>query len=1008
MFDPKATLRVLCQKAQEIVDESDAFMYAIKADIAPIREKIVKISSEIDKPQIVTIAILGEAGAGKSTLINTLLGEQYLPWSNSNVCTAAVTRVKYSPQSDYRITITYESAETWNKELFGIKQELEAANSSLEEEGIAISRKKLLEPESKDQRAKLKALYGAEAYKSFLATLDISALKPGPNLQNILSEGQSQHVISDRSEVMPFLKKYLIRNGDIDEYWPLVVDVLIEGPFEVLKNGCELVDLPGVADSNQARAKKTINYIDSAKFIFVAYEAKRPPSEVIQEIFRSSRLIKDRLLLDAKESALTFIATKSDDFGIDDPSFQNIGSDPTLWQKCQFVTSQRRNALQEELADFAESVAERVTDDRNAGQIIDAITSSTSFFVSSSEFTKMKGESISASGSNKYLTLEDTGIPMVAAHIDALTLEEGPKAHYRYLWNELLSVDDDLRLIYNGEYVKFVGEGILESERIQKLKRQIAIFTSELNSATSEALFESRDQLKKSINSFFLSTNVDQKAINRVLGSYSSYLQDLNWATLRATAVRGGWFLNSKGKEVDLVQGAANPIIDRFLGPWVDLFSIKLLDILQYLELRLDGLSDKYVSLIRVAQQDVSDQVLFIAGLDNLLDSVENVLAKDISELKRAIKDEIEKRRQTLINLIIESVAKVLEPAIDKAAEERGPGMKARMINLIIDGAGNFAPETYTQVINEISEAVKNTSDRIEELFDLIPQVTDQRSAAITRYFDNLTKKPTPVEEADFEVFGAKVSEYTKFIIDNGSEFAKAVSVREPDAIKLAKREELFKSRFANPNAPYIAVDGSNVASVYLGEKQKVVSLEMLISCIDALKQKYPESNIEIFVDANFRHLLQTDEEKRIYKRMAISREITEGPSGVRADDIFLQAAHLLNGKVVSLDRFKEERSKYPFVDEGNRIITHTRLANGKWVFEERKPKIRDFPRALRSTRSAPSSKSANDLVSMYCVRCKEKRIAEASIKTSDLGGRMAEGMCPVCGTKMNRILGKE
>ncbi len=42
-----------------------------------------------------------------------------------------------------------------------------------------------------------------------------------------------------------------------------------------------------------------------------------------------------------------------------------------------------------------------------------------------------------------------------------------------------------------------------------------------------------------------------------------------------------------------------------------------------------------------------------------------------------------------------------------------------------------------------------------------------------------------------------------------------------------------------------------------------------------------------------------------------------------------------------------------------------------------------------------------------YCVKCKEKRQFEGEVKVSESGRRMAQGTCPVCGTKMNRILGK-
>ncbi|MFL6077373.1 MAG: DUF5679 domain-containing protein [Mycobacteriales bacterium] len=42
-----------------------------------------------------------------------------------------------------------------------------------------------------------------------------------------------------------------------------------------------------------------------------------------------------------------------------------------------------------------------------------------------------------------------------------------------------------------------------------------------------------------------------------------------------------------------------------------------------------------------------------------------------------------------------------------------------------------------------------------------------------------------------------------------------------------------------------------------------------------------------------------------------------------------------------------------------------------------------------------------------YCVKCKDKRDFEGQVVTTDSGRRMAKGKCPVCGTTMNRILGK-
>ena len=42
-----------------------------------------------------------------------------------------------------------------------------------------------------------------------------------------------------------------------------------------------------------------------------------------------------------------------------------------------------------------------------------------------------------------------------------------------------------------------------------------------------------------------------------------------------------------------------------------------------------------------------------------------------------------------------------------------------------------------------------------------------------------------------------------------------------------------------------------------------------------------------------------------------------------------------------------------------------------------------------------------------YCVKCREKRQFEGKVVELANGRKAAQGTCPVCGTKMNRILGK-
>lgn len=56
----------------------------------------------------------------------------------------------------------------------------------------------------------------------------------------------------------------------------------------------------------------------------------------------------------------------------------------------------------------------------------------------------------------------------------------------------------------------------------------------------------------------------------------------------------------------------------------------------------------------------------------------------------------------------------------------------------------------------------------------------------------------------------------------------------------------------------------------------------------------------------------------------------------------------------------------------------------------------------------APAPVVDLDAVSAWCIKCRENVTFKATIRKSDSGRRMAQGNCPTCETKVNRILGRE
>lgn len=88
--------------------------------------------------------------------------------------------------------------------------------------------------------------------------------------------------------------------------------------------------------------------------------------------------------------------------------------------------------------------------------------------------------------------------------------------------------------------------------------------------------------------------------------------------------------------------------------------------------------------------------------------------------------------------------------------------------------------------------------------------------------------------------------------------------------------------------------------------------------------------------------------------------------------------------------------------------LEYHRINRDKSVAEYRESKPRN-PAGVHTTKFSRSSSAEQEEQSFYCVYCKEKKFTSAyRIKVSDSGRRMAQGNCPTCNGKVNRILGKE
>ncbi|NYH55721.1 molecular chaperone DnaK (HSP70) [Nocardiopsis arvandica] len=135
-----------------------------------------------------------------------------------------------------------------------------------------------------------------------------------------------------------------------------------------------------------------------------------------------------------------------------------------------------------------------------------------------------------------------------------------------------------------------------------------------------------------------------------------------------------------------------------------------------------------------------------------------------------------------------------------------------------------------------------------------------------------------------------------------------------------------------------LVVDGSNLA---WGSQNRSMggqpTLARLHSALEELREQHPGTELIVFVDANFRHVVPEEEKTQV------DREIAEGrlhrvPAGTvgGADVYLLDIARKKDGVVVSNDNFSQHTEYHSWLAGKGRLLGATEVA-GMWAFKERR-----------------------------------------------------------------------
>ncbi|KAF8664126.1 hypothetical protein AX16_000816 [Volvariella volvacea WC 439] len=264
------------------------------------------------------VALLGGTGAGKSSLINALLGVEVVPTSGHRACTSVITEVAYHPHNHLKAEIQFLSKIEWEEEVTAIlkdvKDEIERRREAQQKRhrkthraihpaGTGDGSDFTITPNSLSEDSQ--SVYRGLGWEEFVQST-AEGLLTRPEVEGLL--GKSTSVVKETDD--GFATEVFRFAGD-DGPWPLVRNVQIWCSAQCLSTGVTLVDLPGLADANKARYVVSENYIKKCDHIWHIVPIERAVDaqvtsgthisvtplayDQIKEIYRYSRVVQEQI-----------------------------------------------------------------------------------------------------------------------------------------------------------------------------------------------------------------------------------------------------------------------------------------------------------------------------------------------------------------------------------------------------------------------------------------------------------------------------------------------------------------------------------------------------------------------------------------------------------------------------------------------------------------------------------------------------------------------------------------
>ncbi len=924
--DASTALRSEYEKLEKLFIESIGRLNAGKNEAVRQHQLLQQVKPEFDRDNPVTIALLGSTGHGKSTLANAILGYEVLPTSFSKVCTAGITRVRFTDIDGFHATVTFLSEEAVFEEISQAKNLLQNEMSNPSEVEPKARPGDLLEEATK---TRLESILGTEMFEKFLETYGSTEVSLPQLITDALRRKTDILQSETPSELKRKLTNYLVvpkknSEGSLDgAYWPIVQDVLIEGRFKEIAHGAQLVDLPGLNDPNPAREKVTTNYLKDAKFVFVVFRFSRGITEDIHKALKPRNLLK-KLLLEGSSNSITFVATHCDSLQIDADSEEALQNQELGIEELtkKIIDEHRIVEYPLQLSELGRELIPGDSQSEEVNNLRNLFAQSAIYMTAAQNHLnisrKKRGEKVLVE--MRFSNEELTGIPDLRNHISTLSLEAGPKMLVKRIQNKLIEPANRMISILTAESNMIdLSNQTIRSE-FERLIEHIASSKIRTEEILHNYLAQQREYLQQTTKDFITSINVSPISANKIKTDFETYLFSINhWRTMKAVMQYGGKFYSSSRGAIDIKGQIIQPIFDSAFLPWIRFFEGPLAENVDQTKMFFIDTVNGY---IQNAESNFPSGNSFVAEKDVLTQSLRQMLTSlegKIDQVKESLNGRISATRVTLTDIISTSVDVQMNPLIRSAADESGTGMMSRIRETLNSAARGVIENSFSMTREKIAEEIEVAIFEIGVIFQEVHDLVSWEIENFSKQFEVDEFTPKPVIDEQIPILRARIEKVLNVI--------RSVRIyTDWDRI----------TDFPNPDEgkQYMIVDGSNVCTrKILGSG--VTSIDVLLSCRTALLKKFPEKTIITLVDSAFIYKLERASHKARFDDLVSQKILRQIPSRIEGggDVYILTMADHYNAVVVSDDAFVKHVSRFPFIREAKRRLTFQPVDGPEWYF---------------------------------------------------------------------------